>query len=96
MNFTVYLGVSRGTNIIFAMIAAIPPLILVYALSDALYRMKGSGGQHYNLSAGQVVLQLVGVSLFAISEILIWTAPMKKVPAFTGISVLYFILSGIS
>ena len=76
MDYTVFLGTTKGITTLFAIIAAIPPMMLVAALTDALYRMKGSGGVQYSLSTNQVVVQLVGIILFAISDIVIWCAPM--------------------
>ena len=45
MYYTVFLGQKGSTN--FAIIAAIPPIVLVVALTNAMLRMKGSGGANY-------------------------------------------------
>lgn len=44
MYYTVF-GQNGSTN--FAIIAAIPPIVLVVALTNAMLRMKGSGGANY-------------------------------------------------
>ena len=96
MDYTVLLGTTKGLRALFAIIAAIPPLMLVAVLIDALYRMKGSGGPKYSLSTNQVVLQLVGIILFAISEIVVWFSPMSNVDGFQVCLIIYFVFAGTS
>jgi hypothetical protein len=55
-NYTQFPKFKPYARVLFALIPLIPPLILVWALVDALYRMKGSGGAKYSLSTNQVIL----------------------------------------
>jgi hypothetical protein len=96
MDYTVLLGTKNGVRALFAIIAAIPPLMLVAVLIDALYRMKGSGGAKYSLSTNQVVVQLLGIVLYAISDIVIWCAPISDVKTFQYCLTIYFVFLGTS